>query len=188
MQEGAPQIIAVMADWSRYMARQSAERVPALLQEVVGDGAVMPAAHAGAASSANFAMELASLPAMQRYPQIVTFVEGHAARALGMASGKAVDPQRPLHDLGLDSLQAVELRNALTASLGAPLSATLLFDYPTVESLARYLAKEVLRCEIDIEKSPSSVIGGHQAIDSVMGLSDQDAEAALLRELERTTP
>jgi acyl carrier protein len=187
MQLGAPQIIAVLADWSRYVAQLPGERAPDLLRELVGKGRVTPAAPAGAASSVDFATELASLPATQRLPRIVAFVETHAARALGLPPGKSVDPQRPLHDLGLDSLQSVELRNALAASLRVPLSATLLFDYPTVESLARYLAKDVLRCELNIEKSSSPVGSGHQAIDSVRSLSDEDAEAALLRELDRPT-
>ena len=60
----------------------------------------------------------------------------------------------PLKEIGLDSLMAVELRNALTRSLGQPLPATLLFDHPTLDALAAHLAQ---RLDLDAEVSPSPV-------------------------------
>lgn len=45
---------------------------------------------------------------------------------------------------GLDSLGAVELRNALSERFGAPLPTTFVFDYPTVEALAHALAPKTL--------------------------------------------
>lgn len=43
-------------------------------------------------------------------------------------------------EAGLDSLGAVELRNALGARFGMELPATLVFDNPSVSALAHYLA------------------------------------------------
>jgi short-subunit dehydrogenase/acyl carrier protein len=186
VKHGATQVIAVAAEWSRYAAQFPAQQVPALLQEVVREAGSSPAASPDPATpAADFAAELASLPAIQRWPRIVSFVERHAARALGLAPGKPVNAQRPLHDLGLDSLLSVELRNALAAALGTPLSATLLFDYPTVETLARYLSKEVLKCEIGLAETPHGA-GRNQVLEDLKNLSDQEAEASLLRELEHT--
>jgi hypothetical protein len=48
-------------------------------------------------------------------------------------------------DLGIDSLMAVELRNRLAAGLECTLHPTLLFDYPTLESLVVYLIEHVLK-------------------------------------------
>jgi phthiocerol/phenolphthiocerol synthesis type-I polyketide synthase D len=46
----------------------------------------------------------------------------------------------PLHDLGLDSLMAIELRNRLEQRLHMTLPVTMIWRYPTVEALARALA------------------------------------------------
>ena len=63
-----------------------------------------------------------------------------------------LEPRQRLFDLGLDSLMAIELKTRLESSLALSLRSTLLFHYPTLESLAHYLAKEVLCLQ---DSSPS---------------------------------
>jgi len=48
-------------------------------------------------------------------------------------------------DLGTDSLMAVELRNRLYGQFGGAftISATAVFDYPTIGGLAEYLASQL---------------------------------------------
>jgi acyl carrier protein len=74
---------------------------------------------------------------------LMTIVEREACRVLGLGSSTPIDPTQPLNALGLDSLMAVELRNALAALAGHPLPATLLFNYPTVVDLVEFLASEM---------------------------------------------
>jgi hypothetical protein len=47
--------------------------------------------------------------------------------------------QRPLAELGMDSLAAIEFRTRLSQAVGEDLPATLLFNYPALAPLARYL-------------------------------------------------
>ena len=67
-----------------------------------------------------------------------------SAVKLPRVTGMQVAPEQPLMEAGLDSLGAVELRNALGARFGiAELPATLTFDYPSSVALAQYLAGRI---------------------------------------------
>lgn len=54
--------------------------------------------------------------------------------------GRAIDSSAPLMAAGLDSLAAVELRNAVSSRFGISLPATLAFDYPTLDALSQAIA------------------------------------------------
>jgi acyl carrier protein len=75
-------------------------------------------------------------------------------RTLDLHSGEEIDPDVPLGDLGMDSLLAIELRNGLSGVFHQQFQSTMLFDYPTLRTLARYLDKEVLSAH---EETPAAV-------------------------------
>ena len=52
---------------------------------------------------------------------------------------ETIGEEEPLADAGMDSLLAVELRNALQREVGVALPATVAYDYPTVRALAQHL-------------------------------------------------
>lgn len=52
-----------------------------------------------------------------------------------------IDIQKPLEYYGMDSMQAMHLSGDLADWVGRQLSPTVVWDYPTIELLASYLAK-----------------------------------------------
>ncbi|HVT95145.1 MAG TPA: acyltransferase domain-containing protein [Bryobacteraceae bacterium] len=60
-------------------------------------------------------------------------------RVLGLGPGDALDDGESFFDLGFDSLLAVQFRDRLAERLNTGLQATLLFDFPSIRSLAAHL-------------------------------------------------
>jgi acyl transferase domain-containing protein/acyl carrier protein len=106
-----------------------------------------------------------------------------ALRILGVTGLDAIEPRQPLSELGLDSLMAVELRNALGAAVGRTLPATLLFRYPSVDALTTFLAHDIL--DLGGERTDRPVASAHDdARDDVAALEEDDVKRLLSEELE----
>ena len=74
---------------------------------------------------------------------VLKVIDGAVKGVLGMSEGEKIDENSPLRDLGFDSMLSVELRDRLSAQLGTQLSATILFDYPTLKALRRKILELV---------------------------------------------
>ncbi|MBV9638645.1 MAG: acyltransferase domain-containing protein [Mycobacteriaceae bacterium] len=62
------------------------------------------------------------------------------AAVMGLPPSQSLSPSADFFELGMDSLMSVILQRALAETLGEVLPQTIVFDYPTVEELADYLA------------------------------------------------
>jgi phthiocerol/phenolphthiocerol synthesis type-I polyketide synthase C len=132
---------------------------------------------------------LMALPTGQhRRAMLQSRLQEDLARTLRVNAGQ-VGLTEPLQSFGLDSLSAVELRNRWAEELGLVLSATLVWDHPTISALSAYLADQLEapseRVEAD-EASRSAPPKDHAAVVAQINeLSEAEAEALLLQKLSR---
>lgn len=134
----------------------------------------------------DFRLELAGLIPDDRREQLIVFVRGRVARILRLASPESIDQRHRLMDLGVDSLMAVELRNAIDTGLGMDgnLPATLIFDYPTVEAIVNYLDLNLFsEPEQSADETQSKPVAEAQSVTNLEELSDDEVAALLMKKL-----
>jgi acyl carrier protein len=128
------------------------------------------------------------MPPHQRREALQALLVAQVRKVAGLGASHEIDPAWPLRELGLDSLMSVELRNALGALFARTLSATLIFDHPTLYALADHLMTTLPGLlEPDTQDrdrrdtvAPSAAT---PPADAVLALSEEEAEAQLLAEL-----
>jgi phthiocerol/phenolphthiocerol synthesis type-I polyketide synthase B len=162
----------VAADWGRlataYRSTRAALRiVDELLPGETGDDS-------SPTLTTEFRETLRGAEPARRRGLLVDHVTAQVVAAMGLASPQLLDPSTGFFQSGMDSLMSVTLQRALSDSLGESLPASVVFDYPTVEALADYLAT-LLPELVEVGEQAGSGDGG----DAYQDLSDDD----LLKEL-----
>jgi acyl carrier protein len=178
----AAHVVVAAIDWDRYVTglADGAGRTMGGLGQRVEVRRATPATE-----RPELLRRLDGLPAARRNAAVLVHVGEQVIRVLQLAPNQALDPERGLKDLGLDSLMAVELRNRLQVNTGHALPTTLAFDHPTVAAIARFLGREVLGLE-SAESDRARKPGDDGVLsDDVRGLSDDEASRLLLEELAR---
>ncbi len=107
------------------------------------------------------------------------WIEQCAAKILQLPAGTQIEPRRPLGELGLDSLLAVELRNVLGAGLGRTLPATLLFDHPSVEALAAHIEPQLPGAEEEVRPASKAQPETTDLLDRIESLSEDEVQMLL---------
>jgi acyl transferase domain-containing protein/acyl carrier protein len=129
--------------WSAYLQQFPADGAPLLLSDIAARATpVSPGSAHPSQQSSHWRTRLAEADSSARSGLLTKFVHEQAARVLRLDPARALNPRQPLQEMGLDSLMAVELRNAVAEGVGRTLPATLMFDYPTVEALSGYLGRQ----------------------------------------------
>ena len=151
-----------------------------------------PAACETAASTESFAERLLAQEAPRRQLMLEDRLIQQASAILRLNAGR-LDRRTPLGSFGLNSLMALELRNRIEHDLGLPLSATVLWNYPSVAALASYLLTRLVPLpKAEPAAAPAAATPPdlarplEQTVLGVEALSDAAALAALARPARRS--
>ena len=148
-----PVIAATPFVWGKFLKRFGA-KPPVLFSEFVQEIKVEKDGSTADGASGSAGAAWAGISQGDRKVAVETLVKDAVRSILGAD----VSANEPLMAAGLDSLGAVELKNALEGRMGLQLPGTLIFDYPTIEALTEHLQTQLPESESVDETSSTSVV------------------------------
>ncbi|MEO0249699.1 MAG: type I polyketide synthase, partial [candidate division WOR-3 bacterium] len=125
----------------------------------------------------------------QRPSLIESYLKDQVARVLGTSASR-LESERPLSEMGLDSLMMVELRNKIERELGVSLPAVELMRGPSISTLSQVLLDQLTgfdaasrkHLEPEIQRRRSSEIDAQAAeelVQRIDQLSGEEVDALL---------
>jgi acyl transferase domain-containing protein/SAM-dependent methyltransferase len=124
---------------------------------------------------------LQSVAPSERLGVLHTAVRDAVIDVLRRSADEPLDLHARLMEEGVDSLMAVQLRGTLSRSLQIepPLPATLIFEHPTIDAIARHLLSRVFQVEPERAAAPSPAPATVIAADAARTMSDAEIAALL---------
>ena len=142
-----------------------------------------------ASRSGEIARRLVEARVADRGALALDYVAQQVATVLRGSRPESLDPRQRLMDMGLDSLMALDLRGRLGVGLGRPeaVPATLVFEHPTIESIAAFVIREAGAAP-DSPEAPRHDDRTEPTFEEtaarIAHLSEDEVEALLLKKLE----
>ncbi|ACC81629.1 type I polyketide synthase [Nostoc punctiforme] len=179
-----PQVGVIPVNWQTFLKQYRAGKVPPLLQDFAE---YTQPEEKSETTQSTILEKLQQVSDDKRQSLLLTHVRKLAAKVLRLNSWQNLDADKPLIEMGLDSLMALELRNVLENSLACSLPATLLFDYPSLQTLVNHLIQDVMSLS-KLEDSSSAPSPEESepliSLEDLTRMSEAETELLLLKKLE----
>ncbi|MBI5722132.1 MAG: type I polyketide synthase [Burkholderiales bacterium] len=172
-------------DWPTWLHKVHGPHAPACFDRLLPSAAPGPADASATVLSALQALQ--ALPSGQRREALQQRLDAIVRKVVGLPAGRDIDPREPLRELGMDSLMTIELRNTIGGTFARTLSATLVFDHPTLEALTTHLLAMLPGLADGAAEAAAAATAApvRDARATVRELSEDEAEAELLAELAK---
>ncbi len=156
----AGQLAILPMVWPRFIAQHAV--LPAVFARFAAD-------HTTSSTDQTLSVRLQAVPEAQRLSLLTDRVNALLVQTLGLETSP--DPEAGFTTLGMDSLAAIELRNHLQRELACTLPTTLLFDYPTLQTLLDYLATVIGLNTDQSEPDPAAIDNMAQLLAKELNVS-----------------
>jgi acyl carrier protein len=172
----AVNVLALPVDWTRFAQSLGDAAPPRVFEQLIPKRE-----EATEAKTESIRIELEAIEPVRRRRLLETHLTEKLAAVLKTDAAR-IDPAKPFGLLGVDSLMALELVRRLAVTTGLRLRPVVVFNYPTVQALAREIAK---RMGMALEEATTAVAPRQMQDSSPVGvaleaLTEEDAIAALM--------
>jgi epothilone polyketide synthase D len=172
----ATQLGVMVMDWQKLAAFLPKATLAHRLSSVIGPSS---AEQQGEDGGSHIREILRQANPQAREEILQTYVQDQVARVLGTATAK-LDTDRPLTELGLDSLMGVELKNRIERDLAVSLPTHELLEGPTIKKLAKLAFQRVgATAASPSVPEPAPNLTGEQAMAVVEKLTDEEVDSLL---------
>ncbi|WP_228000213.1 type I polyketide synthase [Nocardia australiensis] len=140
LRTGRPYVLPVGMDLSLLRVAAQVTELPPFFRALLH---TRPRATQQMGDSSQLAKRLAGLSPTEQHEVIVDLLKTPISMVLGYNSPDAVLSDREFTEMGVDSLSSIELGAHLRAITGVKLANSVIFQYPTVNLLARHVLDQV---------------------------------------------
>ncbi|HEY9669421.1 MAG TPA: SDR family NAD(P)-dependent oxidoreductase, partial [Coleofasciculaceae cyanobacterium] len=130
-------------EWSVFTQQLSSGRQLPLFSQLMREASPQAETKQASTQQPELLQQLNDAPAHERQKLLITYLQAKVAKVMGLSTS-TLNTERSLHDLGLDSLMAVELTSLLRAELQVELPIRALIEDPTIDSIATLLINQLM--------------------------------------------
>jgi type I polyketide synthase PikAII len=136
-----PDVLLIPANLN--FKNKTMDTIPAILRELLRERNLRKANNNQQVNTSVLLEKLISMTENEQIELTLSIVCLEIATILALPNIDTLPTDKPIKELGLDSLMSVELRNRLSVKFTLELPSTLVFDYPTAKDISRYICSKI---------------------------------------------
>lgn len=155
--QGATQVSAVPLNWAKFIHKFPADAYPVVLSELA---ASLPQSDTSASSPVlspeQLKLQLQQGTAEERQTAVVSYLQHLIGQFLGLPAGESPESDRPLAELGLDSLVSIQVRNRIKTELQVDVPMREFLGNTTITRLSRSLLEQLTVASLVLSEVPEA--------------------------------
>ena len=138
------QIAILPYRWSELFNHFPVPAIPSILKQLANANSSVVTDEKNDTDDMIIQLQSPGMVLADRQQLALEYLRGQVRKILGFSENDTIDIHRSFLDIGFDSLMAVSFRTALAKTFSCYFPATLIFDYPNLDSLAGYLVDQLI--------------------------------------------